>query len=74
MWLIAKGRLVSLLTTSMSRLTVVVPRLIAAGADLTRVHILKCIRNDKQQRQFTGCPPTTLAGKSSSTPTRRNGK
>src|SRR5262249_46187632 len=32
--------------------TVVVPRLKAADADLTRVHILRCIRTDKHQRQF----------------------
>jgi RecA-family ATPase len=30
----------------------VVPRLIAAGGNLERVHILKCIKTDKQQRQF----------------------
>jgi putative DNA primase/helicase len=30
----------------------VVPRLIAAGADLSRVHILKCIRSDGKDRQF----------------------
>jgi hypothetical protein len=30
----------------------VVPRLIAAGADLTRVHILKYIKTDKHKRQF----------------------
>jgi AAA domain/Primase C terminal 2 (PriCT-2) len=30
----------------------VVPRLIAAGANLERVHILKCIRVDNRQRQF----------------------
>jgi hypothetical protein len=30
----------------------VVPRLIAAGADLDRVHILKYIRTDDKQRQF----------------------
>ena len=32
--------------------TEVVPRLIAAGADLNRIHILKCIKTDKPQRQF----------------------
>jgi putative DNA primase/helicase len=32
--------------------TEVVPRLKAAGADLTRIHILKYIRTDKQKRQF----------------------
>ena len=32
--------------------TQVVPRLSAAGADLNRIHILKCIKTDKQQRQF----------------------
>jgi putative DNA primase/helicase len=32
--------------------TEVVPRLKAAGADLMRVHILKCIKTDKLQRQF----------------------
>ena len=32
--------------------TAVVPRLSAAGADLGRIHILKCIRADKLQRQF----------------------
>jgi putative DNA primase/helicase len=32
--------------------TDVVPRLMAAGADLKRVHILKCIRTDKLKRQF----------------------
>jgi putative DNA primase/helicase len=32
--------------------TEVVPRLKAAGADLTRIHILKYIRIDKQKRQF----------------------
>ena len=30
----------------------VVPRLIAAKADLNRVHILKCIKTDEKQRQF----------------------
>jgi putative DNA primase/helicase len=30
----------------------VVPRLIAAGADLSRVHILKCIKTDRDQRQL----------------------
>ena len=30
----------------------VVPRLIAANADLKRVHILKCIKTDDRQRQF----------------------
>jgi hypothetical protein len=30
----------------------VVPRLVAAGANRERVFILKCIRTDKQQRQF----------------------
>jgi hypothetical protein len=30
----------------------VVPRLIAAGADLDRVHILKAIKDDHQKRQF----------------------
>jgi hypothetical protein len=30
----------------------VVPRLIAAKADLNRVHFLKCIKTDKQNRQF----------------------
>jgi AAA domain/Bifunctional DNA primase/polymerase, N-terminal len=30
----------------------VLPRLIAAGADLSRVHILKCIRSDGKDRQF----------------------
>jgi putative DNA primase/helicase len=32
--------------------TEVVPRLKAAGADLTRIHILKYIKTDKLQRQF----------------------
>ena len=32
--------------------TQVVPRLSAAGADLNRIHILKYIKIDKQQRQF----------------------
>ena len=32
--------------------TEVVPRLMAAGADLDRIHILKCIKTDKAQRQF----------------------
>jgi hypothetical protein len=32
--------------------TEVVPRLAAAGADLKRIHILKYIKTDKQQRQF----------------------
>jgi AAA domain len=32
--------------------TEVVPRLMAAGADLERIHILKCIKTDKQHRQF----------------------
>ena len=31
---------------------VVVPRLIAAGADISRVHIVKCIKADEQNRQF----------------------
>jgi hypothetical protein len=30
----------------------VVPRLIAAGADLNKVHFLKCIKKDNKQRQF----------------------
>jgi hypothetical protein len=30
----------------------VVPRLIAAGANLAKVHILKCIKTDNKQRQF----------------------
>jgi putative DNA primase/helicase len=30
----------------------VVPRLKAAGADLARIHIIKCIKTDKQKRQF----------------------
>lgn len=30
----------------------VVPRLIAAGADLEKVHFLKCIKTDDKQRQF----------------------
>ena len=30
----------------------VVPRLIAAGANLERVHILKCIKADNRRRQF----------------------
>jgi hypothetical protein len=30
----------------------VVPRLIAAGADLSRVHFLHCIREDEKKRQF----------------------
>ncbi len=29
-----------------------VPRLIAVGADMKRVHIVKCIRRDKKDRQF----------------------
>jgi AAA domain/Bifunctional DNA primase/polymerase, N-terminal len=32
--------------------TEVVPRLMAAKADLDRIHILKCIKTDKAQRQF----------------------
>jgi putative DNA primase/helicase len=32
--------------------TIVVPRLSAAGADRNRVRIIKCIKTDKQQRQF----------------------
>lgn len=30
----------------------IIPRLIAAGADLSRVHFLNCIRTDKENRQF----------------------